>query len=154
MSIWIAGVPILGTAQKCVVMPPVSVPMKQTRSARFTTRFALSREYEPTTPTASGCVPGIESFPFSEVATGICSASANATSSAPACDDHRPRGLLQRLDRGAHARVIGGRAERRHARELRLDERLELGLVLIDLAFVAAELQVHRSGRAGHRRAK
>ena len=34
MSIWIAGVPIFGTAQKWVVMPPVSVPMKQTRSAR------------------------------------------------------------------------------------------------------------------------
>ena len=29
MSIWIAGVPIFGTAQKCVVMPPVVVPMKQ-----------------------------------------------------------------------------------------------------------------------------
>ena len=44
MSIWIAGVPIFGTAQKCVVMPPVSVPMKQTRSARLTARLALSRE--------------------------------------------------------------------------------------------------------------
>jgi hypothetical protein len=33
MSIWIAGVPMAGTAQKWVVMPPVSVPMKQTRSA-------------------------------------------------------------------------------------------------------------------------
>ena len=54
MSIWIAGVPIGGTAQKCVVMPPVSEPTKHTRSALLTTRFALSREYEPTTPTDNG----------------------------------------------------------------------------------------------------
>ncbi len=44
MSIWMAGVPIGGTAQKWVVMPPVWVPMKQTRSARLTTWFAQSRE--------------------------------------------------------------------------------------------------------------
>ena len=44
MSIWTAGVPICGTAQKCVVMPPVSLPMKQTRSAPLTTWLALSRE--------------------------------------------------------------------------------------------------------------
>ncbi len=44
MSIWIDGVPIFGTAQKCVVMPPVVVPMKQMRSAALTTLLALSRE--------------------------------------------------------------------------------------------------------------
>ena len=44
MSIWIAATPTFGTAQKCVVMPPASVPTKQTRSAAATTRFALSRE--------------------------------------------------------------------------------------------------------------
>nr|WP_255282026.1 hypothetical protein [Actinomadura madurae] len=44
MSTWTAGVPIGGTAQKWVVMPPVLVPRKQTRSARPTTALALSRE--------------------------------------------------------------------------------------------------------------
>ena len=90
MSIWIAGVPIFGTAQKCVVIPPVAVPTKQTTSARLTTRFAVSREYVPTTPTQSGCVPGIASRPFPDVATGMCSASASATSSAPAREVRTP----------------------------------------------------------------
>ena len=107
-------------------------------------------------------MPGIESLPLSEVATGICSASASAISSAPACrgahaaarDDHRPLGFLQRLDRRAHAALVRGRAERRHARELRLDQRLQLGLVEIDLAFIAAKLQMHRPRRAGGRHAK
>ena len=44
MSICTADTPILGTAQKCVVMLPVSVPMKHTVSAWATTRLALSRE--------------------------------------------------------------------------------------------------------------
>ena len=44
MSICTAATPIFGTAQTCVVMPPADVPMKQTRSAAATTRFALSRE--------------------------------------------------------------------------------------------------------------
>ncbi len=44
MSIWIAGTPIFGTVQTCVVIPPAEVPMKNTRSAAATTRFALSRE--------------------------------------------------------------------------------------------------------------
>ena len=39
--------------------------------------------------------------------------------------------------------------ERRHLGELRLDQRLHLGFLDVDLAFVAAELQVHRPGRAG-----
>jgi len=63
-------------------------------------------------------------------------------------DDHRPLGLLQRFDRDAHACVVRRWAEWRHARELLLDQRLELGLVLIDLTLVAAELQMHRPGRA------
>src|SRR2546427_760023 len=81
-----AGIPIFGTAQKCVVIPPVSVPMKHTRSACPTTRFALSREYVPTTPTESGWTPGMESLPFREVATGIASFSARATNSLAAPD--------------------------------------------------------------------
>ena len=44
----------------------------------------------PTTPSDSGWVPGMVSLPFAEVATGICSASASATSSAPAPDHRTP----------------------------------------------------------------
>nr|WP_246274226.1 hypothetical protein [Phytohabitans houttuyneae] len=90
MSIWTVGVPIGGTAQWWVVMPPVAVPTKQTRSARATTWLAHSREYEPTTPTDSGWVPGMVSLPLAEVATGMPSASASATSSAPARDARTP----------------------------------------------------------------
>src|SRR2546421_54697 len=81
MSIWIATTPALGTAQKCVVMPPASVPTKQTRSAAATTRFA-------------------------------------------------------------------------HARELRLDPRLHLRFVEVDLPLVAAKLEVHRSWRTADRDAE
>ena len=38
MSICTAGVPIFGTAQKCVVMPPVSVPMRPERLCSELTR--------------------------------------------------------------------------------------------------------------------
>ena len=43
------------------------------------------------------------------------------------------------------------RAERRHASELRLDQRLHLGFLEVELALVAAELQMHGTGRAGGR---
>ena len=68
---------------------------------------------------------------------------------AAAGDDHRPLGLLEADQRGAHAGVVGTGTERRHAREARLRDRLHLGFVGVDLAFVAAELQMHRPGRAG-----
>src|SRR5439155_1686380 len=55
-----------------------------------TTRFALSREYVPTTPTESAWTPGMESLPLSEVATGIESFSARATRSLPAPDARTP----------------------------------------------------------------
>ncbi len=58
--------------------------------------------------------------------------------------------LQRRLD----TVVIGRRTERRYARELRLAQRLHLGFVGIDLALVAAELQVNRSGRTGGRDAE
>ncbi len=85
-----AVAPIFGTAQKCVVMPPASVPMKHTRSACATIRLALSREYEPTTPTDSGWMPGMVSLPFSEVATGMPSFSASATTSRCAPEARTP----------------------------------------------------------------
>ena len=44
LSSWTAVLPIGATAQKGVVIPPVSVTMKQTRSAPLITRLALSRE--------------------------------------------------------------------------------------------------------------
>ena len=101
-------------------------------------------------------------MPLSEVATGICSASASATSSrrrarsahAAAGDDHRPRRVLQDLQRRAHARLVGLRTERRHAGELRLAERLHVRFLGVDLALVAAELQMHRARAAGHRGAE
>ncbi len=73
---------------------------------------------------------------------------------AAAGDDHRPLGGLQVLERGHDARVVRRRPERRHARELRLAERLHLGLVGVDLALVAAELQMHRPRRPRGRHAK
>ena len=95
-------------------------------------------------------------MPLSEVATGICNASASATSSALAPEARTPPpatitgriGILQRRDRRQHAGVVGRRTKRRHARELRLAQRLHLGLLGVDLALVAAELQMHRPGRA------
>ena len=73
---------------------------------------------------------------------------------AAAGDDHRPLRILQLLQRRHHAGLVGRRAERRHPRELRLDERLHLRLLGVDLALVAAELQVHRPGRARGRDAE
>ncbi len=63
-------------------------------------------------------------------------------------DDDRPLGRLERSQCRAHGGIVRLRPERRHARELRLGERLHLGLVGVDLPLVAAELQVHRPRRA------
>ena len=52
------------------------------------------------------------------------------------------------------ARLVRRRAKRRHPRELRLADRLHLSLVGIDLALVAAELQMHRPRGAGGRHPK
>ena len=99
----------------------------------------------------------MQSLPLSEVATGICKrfrqrdqfASGARGAHAAAGDDDRPLGLLQKFERGLHVRGFRLRPERRHARELRLDQRLHLGFFDVDLALVAAELQVHGAGRAG-----
>ena len=73
---------------------------------------------------------------------------------AAAGDDHRPRRLLQHLEGGEHACRVGLGPERRHLREQRLDQRLHVGLLQVDLALVAAELQVHGARRAGGRHAE
>ncbi len=73
---------------------------------------------------------------------------------ATAGDDHRPLGFLQKIERRLHMRGFRLRAERRHLGELRLDDRLHLGFVEIDLPFIAAELQMHRPGRARGRSAE
>ena len=73
---------------------------------------------------------------------------------AAAGHDHRPLRLLQNLQRGQHAGLIRLRPERRHTRELRLDQRLHLAFLAVDLAFVAAELQMHRPGPAAGRDTK
>ncbi len=107
-------------------------------------------------------MPGIVSLPLSEVATGICSASASATSSAAAPEARTPppatitgrSAACRCLSAASTLALVGLRPERRHAREQRLDQRLHLGLFEVDLALVAAELQMHRTGRAGHRDAE
>ena len=71
-----------------------------------------------------------------------------------ASDDDRPLGLLQQLERRLHMGRFRLGAERRHARELRLDKPVHLGLFKIDLPFIAAELQMHRTRRTGGRGAK
>jgi hypothetical protein len=73
---------------------------------------------------------------------------------AAAGDDHRPLRRLQRGQRRPHRRALGLGPERRHVRELRLDKRGHLRLLLVDLAFVPAELEMHRAGGAGHRHAE
>src|SRR5262245_1021056 len=62
-------------------------------------------------------------------------------------DDHWPLGVLQQLERGVDTGAIGRRAERRHPRETLFRERLHLGFFEVDLAFIAAELEMHRPGR-------
>ena len=73
---------------------------------------------------------------------------------ATARDDDRPLGRLEDRQRLGDAGLVGHRTKRRHARELRLDQRLHLGRVLIHLAFVAAELQMYRARGAGSRHAE
>ena len=73
---------------------------------------------------------------------------------AAARDDDRPLGFLQQFERGLHMRRFRFRAKRRNARKLRLNQPVHLSLFQIDLPFVAAKLQVHRTRRAGCGRAK
>ncbi len=96
----------------------------------------------------------MQSLPLSEVATGICKASASATSSRPAPEARTPPPATM-IGRSAFCRISSagldvGRfrlgTERRDVRELRLDQRVHLGLFRIELALVAAELQMHRPG--------
>ena len=55
------------------------------------------------------------------------------------------------LERGQHARLVWFGAERRNAGKLRLAQRFQLRLLGVNLALIAAELQVHRARRARHR---
>ena len=73
---------------------------------------------------------------------------------AAAGDDHRPLRACRMCERREHARLVGLRPERRHVGELRLAQRLHLRLLGVDLALVAAELQMHRARRAGDRDAE
>ena len=67
---------------------------------------------------------------------------------AAAGDDHRPLRLLETNQRRPHAGVVGTRTERRNVRKTRLRHGLHLGLIGVDLALIAAELQMHRAWRA------
>ena len=99
------------------------------------------------------------SLPLSEVATGICSASASchqlggcARGAHPAAGhDHRALGRLHERERGQDAGALGLGPERRHPGEHGLDQRLELRFLGIDLAFIAAKLQMHRPRAARDR---
>src|SRR5437588_132814 len=57
--------------------------------------------------------------------------------------DYRPLGRLQQRKGRHDAGALGFRPERRHLRQHRLYQRLEFRLLGIDLAFVAAKLQMH-----------
>ena len=62
--------------------------------------------------------------------------------------------ILQDLQRRAHVGLIRFGAERRHAGKLRLDQRLHVRFLGIDLAFIAAKLQMHRARTSAHGAAK
>src|SRR5581483_6728294 len=64
---------------------------------------------------------------------------------AAAGDDYRTLGLLQDIEGGGDMRRFRLRTERWHALEQILDHTLHLGLVEIELTFIAAELQMHGS---------
>ena len=74
---------------------------------------------------------------------------------AAAGDDHRPLGLLQ-TPRARRARCASSGAGRNGGTRANCGshQRLHLGLLGVDLALVAAELQMHRAGRAGRRDAE
>ena len=57
--------------------------------------------------------------------------------------------FCSRCERGLHVLGLRLGPERRHAGELRLDQRLHLGFLDVHLPLVAAELQVHGTRRAG-----
>ena len=75
-------------------------------------------------------------------------------SHAAAGNDHRPRRVLQMLEGGMQAGFLRRGPKRRNARELPLTQRLHVRLLGVDLALVAAELQMHRPRRARRRNAK
>ena len=74
-------------------------------------------------------------------------------SSAAARDDHRAFSGLQLGEHRAQTIRLRLRTIGRDLRELRLDERVHVRFLAVDLAFIAAELQMHRPGRAGRGRA-
>src|SRR5581483_5458939 len=73
---------------------------------------------------------------------------------AAAGNDDRSLGLLQDVERSLYVGGFGLGTERRRLGELRLDQSFHFGFFEIDLAFVTAELQMHRAWRAGSRDAE
>ncbi len=157
MSIWIAGVPIFGTAQKCVVMPPVSRADEADEIGAIDGAVGAFARIAADHADRQRMVPGMKSLPLSEVATGICSASASATSSRPAPEARAPppatmigRSAFCSSSSAAFTCAASGSGRNGGTRaKLRLDQRLHLGFLEVDLALVAAELQVHGTRRAG-----
>src|SRR3954464_10551100 len=64
---------------------------------------------------------------------------------ATACDNHRPFRSLQQIKHRADMRFFRLRSKWRDACKHLLDQRLHLGLLGVDLAFIAAELEMHRA---------
>ena len=99
----------------------------------------------------------MQSLPLSEVATGICSASASATSSRPAPEARTPPpatkiGRSAFCSRSSAAFTCAASGSGRNGgtwANCALDQRLHLGFLEVDLPLVAAELQMHRARRAG-----
>ena len=99
------------------------------------------------------------SLPLSDVATGICKASASATSSRAAPEARTPppatitgRAAASRMFSAARTLASSGSGRNAGTRaNCCSTERLHVGLFGVDLAFVAAKLQMHRARTAGHR---
>ena len=141
ISIWIAGVPIFGTAQKCVVMPPVSVADEADEIGAVDDAVgALARigadHADRKRMVARDRVLAVERGRDRNLQRfgerhqlGRRAGCAHAA----ARDDDRTLRLLQMLQRRRDAGIIGRRTERRHPRKLRLAQRLHLRLLGIDL---------------------
>ena len=98
----------------------------------------------------------MQSLPLSEVATGICSASASATSSRPAPEARTPppatkigRSAFCNRSSAAFTWPASGSGRNGGTRaNCASTSGFHLGFLDVDLPLVAAELQMHRAGRA------
>ena len=156
MSSCITAVPGTMIVQFVVTMPPAGLPMKNTRSASETARLAHSREYVPDDAHRQRMRVENDAFAVERSDDGDLQllrelddfALRLRAHHAAARDDDR---LLRFREHGggfAHALRLGLGPERRHAAELRLDDRFHLGVPQRHVRAAPLEAQVHRTGRA------